>query len=103
MAYVRRDAGIVHQLRSKLILATALLCALFFIGYGTIDSCSDWQGRYKRFIYAEMLKIGPVIQNPGEDAIGHRPLGCPRPGRTLTPEEYERYRREGIGPNEFAP
>ena len=66
--------------------------------------CSDWQEQYKRFLYAEMMKNSPVIftEKMIEEIIGERPAGCGRPALSdLSNQDSRRYRREGVGPNEF--
>jgi len=57
----------------------------------------------KRFLYSEIVKISPVIHTPDmiEELIGDRPAGCDRPSATLSKVDLERYRREGVGPNEY--
>jgi len=90
--------------RVALALAAVLLVMGGVVAYLTIDACGDWRERYKRFLYAEMMKISPVIYTPDmiEQIIGERPVGCDRPAATLSKNDLERYRREGVGPNEFA-
>ena len=84
------------------VLASLALAAGLLV-YRSASTCSDWQELYKRFTYAEMMKNAPVIHTPEmiEQIIGERPPRCDRPG-ALTDEDIERFRDEGVGPNEFA-
>lgn len=88
--------------RVLLVLAALFLVTSGVVAYRTFE-CADWQERYKRFLYSEIVKISPVIHTPDtiEQLIGDRPAGCDRPSETLSKEDLERYRREGVGPNEF--
>jgi hypothetical protein len=64
--------------------------------YRTVDTCSGWQERYKRVMYSDFLKIGPVVDIEGrDDASGDQPIFCPRPDE-VSPSEAKRYAREGI-------
>jgi hypothetical protein len=89
--------------RAVLALAALLLVMSGVAAYRTIDGCEYWQERYRRFLYSEMMKISPVIYTPDmiEERIGERPPGCDRPAATLNRDDLQRYRREGVGPNEF--
>ena len=87
--------------RVALALASLLLVASVVVAYRT-EACSNWQEQYKRFIYSEMLKNAPFTYTEKmiEEIIGERPLGCGRP--SLSNQDSRRYRREGVGWNEFA-
>lgn len=88
--------------RVLLALAALVLVTSGVVAYRT-NECADWQERYKRFLYSEIVKISPVIHTPDmiEELIGDRPAGCDRPSATLSKVDLERYRREGVGPNEY--
>jgi hypothetical protein len=86
------------------VTAFVLLAGGLFT-YRMIDACNDWQDRYKRFLYSELIKNSPMIYTPEmiDGVIGEPPAGCDRPSRVLSEDDAERFRREGVGPNEFAP
>ena len=87
--------------RALLTLASLLLVASFLV-YRANDGCADWQEHYKRFLYSEIIKNSPFILTPEEieEVIGERPAGCDR-SQSLSEEDLDRYRREGVGPNEY--
>jgi len=91
--------------RVALAVASLLLVASVAVAYQITGVCSEWQEQYKRFIYAEMMKNSPVIYTEKmiEEIVGGRPAGCGRPSLSnLSHEDSRRFRREGVGPNEFA-
>lgn len=83
--------------------AVLFLLASGALAYRSVDACRGWQERYKRFLYSEMMKNSPVTYSPEmiEEVVGERPGGCDRPSRVLSKADVERYRQEGVGPNEF--
>jgi hypothetical protein len=90
----------VSRVLTAVVVVMVTSCGAFALR-ATV-SCSRWQDRYKRFIYAEWIKISPFVYGPRriEAVVGSRPLGCAPPGG-LTHEDVDRYRSEGVGPNEF--
>lgn len=89
--------------RVVVALVSLLLVMNGVVVLRTVTSCADWQERYKRFLYSEMMKISPVIHTTEmiEQIVGARPLGCDRPSRTLNTKDLKRYKDAGVGPNEF--
>ena len=90
--------------RVALALTSLLLVASVAVAYLITGVCSDWHEQYKRYIYAEMMKNSPFIYTEKmiEEIIGGRPAGCGRPSLSnLSHEDSRRFRREGVGPNEF--
>lgn len=87
--------------RVAVAVASLLLVASVVVAYLSTGVCSDWEEQYKRFIYSELIKNSPFIYTEKmiEEIIGERPTGCARPA--LNHEDLRRYRREGVGPNEF--
>jgi hypothetical protein len=85
-------------------LAVVLLVTGAVLVYRTTDACGDWQERYKRFLYSELIKTSPFVYTPEmiEEIIGEHPPGCNTPSfRELSDADIERFQREGVGPNEF--
>lgn len=90
----------------KRLVAGVVIALLIGSGptaYRMSEGCSRWQQDFKRFRYAELLRIGPIVSGLErvEDVIGNRPIGCDVPQR-LTDADIRRFRHEGVGPNEFA-
>ena len=89
-----------------LVLAMSVLAAGLFV-VNARAGCSEWQERYKRAQYSELMKITPFVYTPAEleKIAGERPLGCDRPPRNLSESDlsrilagYERMNRQiGLG------
>ncbi|CAN5488505.1 MAG: hypothetical protein ACR2MC_07555 [Actinomycetota bacterium] len=89
----------------RVAFALPSLLLVASVAYLRTDVCSDWQEQYKRFLYAEMMKNSPLIftEKMIEEITGERPAGCGRPSLSdLSNQDSRRYRREVVGPNEFA-
>jgi hypothetical protein len=88
--------------KTLVALASLLILLTGVFVLHVADTCSDWQDRCRRFLYSEMIKNSPFIYTPEmiDEIIGERPAGCDRP-TTLSTTDVRRYRREGVGPNEF--
>ncbi|MEA2433290.1 MAG: hypothetical protein QOG54_747 [Actinomycetota bacterium] len=82
------------------VLALIVLAISGFVAFRTVDTCHDYQDRYKKFVYSEMMKNSPIIIDPDE-LFGEPPWLCEKPSGMLTADDRARYNREGIGPNEF--
>jgi hypothetical protein len=84
------------------ILAVVALTIMAFVAYRTVDVCREYQDRYKKFLYSEMMNNSPLIWTPDE-LFGEPPWLCEKPDwDSLTAWDAARYRREGVGPNEFS-
>ena len=64
-------------------------------------ACAEWQERYKRFTYLQMMRQSPVIYSfeEIEEIIGEQPLGCDR--EPPTEDDISRLRSEDLDPIEF--
>ena len=83
----------------KLLLAFAASLALFAgaFGYRTIHTCADWRNDYNRYTFIHTMRTGPMLET--EELFSERPAGCEKP--TLTEADKERFRSDGVDPEEF--
>jgi hypothetical protein len=90
-ALVGREDGTMK--RASLVLIGLLLVVSAVVFVGGEGECREWQGRYKRVLFLEIMKNSPVIMTPElvEEQIGARPGGCQTPA--LTQHDIDRYRR----------
>lgn len=84
-------------------LAAFAVLAAGTITYRAIDACNEWQERYKRFLYVEMMQNGPMVYTPAmiEAIVGEQPVGCDRPESNLSHADLDRFRRDPVNFDEF--
>jgi len=97
----KRDDSQMKKFAGTLALVLIVTGGAF--AYRTIDACGDWQERYKRFFYVEMMKNSPMIYTPEmiEEIAGGRPFACDRPSTTLSQADLEKFRRDTADADEF--
>lgn len=99
---MRQDSHVKKVLASA---TTLIAIAGGAFAYRTVDACADFQQRYKRFLYVEMMKTSPLVYTPRmiEEIVGGRPLGCDRPSPALSHADLERFHRDPVDFDEFLP
>lgn len=88
----------MRRLLLLVFLATSTLGGGVF-AYRFVDACADWQDRYKRVLFDELMGRSPLILTPDkiEAEIGERPPGCDRPDRALGEADLRRFHEEYAG------
>lgn len=84
----------------KKLLVVGLTSLTLFggaFGYRAVKACADWRDDYNRYIFIHTLRTGPMLET--EELFSKRPAGCDKP--TLTEADKERFRTDGVNPEEF--
>lgn len=89
----------------KVLASTTALIAIAggALAYRTVVACADFQERYKRFVYVEMMKNSPMVYTPQmiDEIVGGRPFGCDRRTQDLSHADLQRFHRDPVDFDEF--